>query len=456
MKILMVRPKASPETIGLQHLMVVEPLELEILYASKRAQDSAVIVDMLLEKKPFGHFVREHQPDVLCVTGYITNVSTIHDYCKTAKQLVPKINTIVGGVHCEVCPEDFDHEAIDFRVVRNATKIFRNLLDHIDIMGELPHGVLTKGDSLEHIQLPAFDFSTPLPDRSACNRYRNQYFYIFQDKVALLKTAYGCPYTCTFCFCRIITEGKYFQRPVSDVIMELEQINEKEIYIVDDDFLINKNWLRLFIDEIKKRKIKKHFLVYGRADFIANNPGMMQELAETGLKTVIVGFESFSEKDLELYDKKIPVDLNKEAMRVLQKEKIECYATIIVPPDWDRKDFQEMVRVVKSLGIHFVNLQPLTPLPKTGISFPEKDIILPKSEYDKWDLAHVSVRPQKMSVPDFYREILRAYHDILYDPKVILKFLVSYKPSMLWRMFKGGHKVTRQYKTKIKEARRYA
>jgi hypothetical protein len=31
MRILFVRPEPSPDTIGLQHLMVVEPLELEIM-----------------------------------------------------------------------------------------------------------------------------------------------------------------------------------------------------------------------------------------------------------------------------------------------------------------------------------------------------------------------------------------------------------------------------------------
>jgi hypothetical protein len=31
MKILFVRPKPSKETIGLQHVMIVEPLELEVL-----------------------------------------------------------------------------------------------------------------------------------------------------------------------------------------------------------------------------------------------------------------------------------------------------------------------------------------------------------------------------------------------------------------------------------------
>ncbi|NJK96956.1 MAG: hypothetical protein HC905_20370 [Bacteroidales bacterium] len=95
MKILMVRPKPSPETIGLQHLMIVEPLELEILSALKRESDSVVIVDMILEKRSFDSFVLEHKPHVLCVSGYISNVSAMISYCETAKHYFPNISTVV-------------------------------------------------------------------------------------------------------------------------------------------------------------------------------------------------------------------------------------------------------------------------------------------------------------------------------------------------------------------------
>ena len=304
MKIMMVRPKPSSETIGLQHLMVVEPLELEILCTLKRNTDSVLVVDMILEKRSFISFVKEYQPDVLCVTGYITNVPTMIAYCEMARHISNHIITIAGGVHCEVCPEDLDHEAIDFRVVRNAARIFTDLLNHIDKKTELPKGVLKKGESPENVQLPEFDFRVPFPDRESCSRYRNKYFYIFQDKVAVIKTSFGCPYNCSFCFCRIITDGRYFQRPLHEVMQELEQIKGKEVYIVDDDFLADKKRLQVFISEIKQKKIDKHFLVYGRADFIAKNPDIMHELAEIGLRTVIVGFESFSDKELVFIQQK--------------------------------------------------------------------------------------------------------------------------------------------------------
>lgn len=468
MKILMFRPKPSPETIGLQHLMIVEPLELEILAALKRDEDVAVIVDLILEKRSFESFIEEHNPDVVCLTGYITNVSTIITYCESAKFIDDNITTIVGGVHCEVCPEDFEHPAVDFRVVRNAAVNFTALLDHIDKKSTLPPrvfeptdsleksalppGVFGPTDSLEKKTLPPFDFKVPFPDRASVARYRHEYFYIFHKHVALIKTSFGCPYQCSFCFCRVITSGKYIQRPLADVIQELEQIKESEIYIVDDDFLVDRKWLQRFIAELKARNIHKHFLVYGRADFIAANPDIMHELAEIGLRTVIVGFESFSDKELDNYNKHTSVAIYKETMAVLQREKMDVFATIIIPPDWDKSDFKQMVTVIKSLKIHFVNLQPLTPLPKTGVSFPADQIIIDKLNYPHWDLAHVSVQPTKLSVAAYYKEILKAYNAILYSPDVLWKYLTTYSPVMLFKMLVGGYRVSKQYNQKIKDA----
>jgi len=51
----MVHPKPSPETIGLQHLMIVEPLALEILSALKRDEDTVIIIDLILEKDQLNH-----------------------------------------------------------------------------------------------------------------------------------------------------------------------------------------------------------------------------------------------------------------------------------------------------------------------------------------------------------------------------------------------------------------
>ncbi len=452
MKILMVRPQPAQQTIGLQHVMIVEPLELEVLGALRRAQDEVVIVDMILECQPLEYFLRLHRPDMICVTGYITNVATMGEYCLAAKAFNSRIHTVVGGVHCEVCPDDLDLPGIDFRVVRNPVTMFPQLLDHLDLGADAPTGVLASGQACIQTELPALDFNYATPDRSLVADYRKHYFYIFHDKVALLKTSFGCPFNCNFCFCREITRGLYRQRPLAETLDELESLPQKEIYIVDDDFLADRRFLRAFLDGLKTRKIHKHYLIYGRADFIAENPDLLEQFRNQGLTTVIVGFESFFEEELAQYAKNSDVQTNRRAMDVLNRLDIDCFATIILNPDWCRRDFDRLEKELKDLQINFVNLQPLTPLPGTQMEVPKDTLLIAREDYPKWDLAHLSIQPTRLSVPDYYREILRLYNRVLFQPRVLVRFLLKYKPKMLWKMIQGTSRVSRQYREKIKEA----
>lgn len=456
MRILFVRPKPSAVTIGLQHVMIVEPLELEVLASLVSTEDKPIIIDMILENRPIEYFINRKKPELLCVTGYITNVPAMVHYCQVAKKINPGIITIVGGVHCEVCPGDLDDTSIDYRVVRNATTVFPLLLEYIKYNRDLPKGILRPYEQVSPSELPPFDYYFPVPDRETTARYRKKYFYIFHNRVALIKTAFGCPYSCNFCFCREITQGEYCVRQLDEVIDELISIKEKEIYIVDDDFLTSRTRVKRFIEANRSANLDKHYLLYGRADFIANNPDIMLDFRSIGLRTVIVGFESFFDHELERYNKNIDSKTNEEAVGVLHSHNIDCYATIIVSPDWGKNEFASCKEKIRNLNIHFVNLQPLTPLPGTGMKATDEELIIPYSDFSRWDLAHVTIRPEKMSVADFYKHILKLYNSILFQPPVLIDYIKRYDLLMLWKMIKGSFMVWRQYMLKIREAKQNA
>jgi radical SAM superfamily enzyme YgiQ (UPF0313 family) len=107
---------------------------------------------------------------------------------------------------------------------------------------------------------------------------------------------------------------------------------------------------------------------------------------------------------------------------------------------------------LKSLGIHYVNLQPLTPFPGTGIVVDPDSLLIKRDDFPRWDLAHISMKPEKMPVTQFYREIIRLYDSIVFQPNIILKYLVQYTPVQWWRMIRGSYLVRRQYMDKIREA----
>ncbi|MCU0371237.1 MAG: radical SAM protein [Bacteroidales bacterium] len=301
---------------------------------------------------------------------------------------------------------------------------------------------------MDEASLPPYDFFFPVPDRTLTKKYRGKYFYVFHNKVALMKTSFGCPFNCKFCFCRKITGDIYHARPLAEVIDELQGIQEKEIYIVDDDFLLDPGRISSFIRLLKERDIRKKYLVYGRADFIAAHPDIIRGFKEVGLRTVIVGLESFFDDELIDFNKRTTGSMNELAMKILNKSGVDCYAAVIISPSWGYKEFEAAAKTMNALGIKFVNLQPLTPLKGTGIDVDEGSLVIKRSDFEKWDLAHVSIRPEKMSTAEFYRCILKLYEDIIYKPRHLFSFM-KHPPAMQVKMYRGLRKVRKQYKSNI-------
>lgn len=448
MNILFLRPPPPDETIGLQHVMIVEPLELEIMATLVEPNHKVTIIDLILEKQSSSWFIQKLNPDIVCVTGYITHTQQMLNICKEAKRHNQNTVTVVGGVYIEKVPETIDDEVVDYRVVRNAVQSFPQLLDFLMGKADFPEGILRKNEVLNDSLLPAYNFSVPIPNRALTKNYRSKYFYVFHNKVALLKTSFGCPFPCSFCFCRKIAGDNYSERPLEDVIHELKSISEKEVYIIDDNFLVSEKRVRRFLDLLKEHHIHKKYLIYGRADFVAAQPELMRELKQQGLRTIIVGFESFNDDELTSLNKSTSALTNEKAMGILNKNGIDCYASVIAMPNWDKADFDRATKKMIELKIRFLNIQPLTPLEKTDIVFDDTNLIISRSDFAKWDLAHVVIKPEKLSVQEYYYEILRMYTRVLFRPTNIIHHL-KYPIKMQLRLLIGAYKVKKQYEKKI-------
>lgn len=450
MTILLIRPKPPSETIGLQHVMICEPLELEYLSSNIDMYDVDVhIIDMILEKRPLSYFLDLYKPDIVGITAYITHVGIVKNMAKLIKSILPNSAVIVGGVHAEVVPQDFVSEHIDYIICNNPIRTFQKIVESIintsntknDIEGSYKSGIVYEKTA---------SFNYKMPDRAKVSHYRSKYYYMFHNPCALIKTSFGCPFNCSFCFCKEVTGGKYYARDINEVIDEIKSINEQEIYIVDDDFLFNPKRLNTFCDLLEKENIKKFFLVYGRADFIANNEAIIKRLAKNGLRAVIVGIESVREKDLIDYNKKTTNDINEKAVSILKKYDIELYATMILQLDYTKEDFKDLEKNIKKMDITFVNLQPLTPLPGTDIfdKYKEK-LIVSRKDYAKWDLAHIVLKPEHMSIRAYYYQIIRLYFKIVLRPKSIIKMLKKYGLFPVLKMWYGSNFVSFQYIKKM-------
>ncbi|MBO4784045.1 MAG: cobalamin-dependent protein [Lachnospiraceae bacterium] len=451
--------------------MICEPLELEYISANIEALGHTCnIVDMIIEKKNVPYFVKLYNPDVVGITGYISHVNIMKRYAKEAKEVNENIVTIIGGVHAEVNPGDFESSYVDYIIRANGIRTFIDILNKLEKDKEKNNGelkndgketseIIGEEDEIECIYVPGkkppkkdTTFNYLYPDREKVNKYRSKYYYMFHRNCTLIKTSFGCPYNCKFCFCRQIMDDQYFARDLEDIVAELETIPETEIYIVDDDFLVGRERILKFCDLLEQKGIEKKYLIYGRADYVAANEDVIKRFKEVGLRAVIVGLESCDSKQLDDYNKRTNVEINEKAVGILKKYDVECYGTFILGLDWTKEDFNALHKWIKKLGLVFVNLQPLTPLRGTDIYEKYKPrFIVREDEYEKWDLAHLVVRPDNISVRKYYWYTMVLYYKITANPVSGWYMVKKYGLHDTLKLSFGAVAVNNQYWKKLIE-----
>lgn len=164
------------------------------------------------------------------------------------------------------------------------------------------------------------------------------------------------------------------------------------------------------------------------------------------VRCVFVGLESFKSSELNDYNKRTTVETNNKAVRILEKYGMQCYSGLIVGYDWDRSDFDSLIGYLNSFEHPMVNIQPITPIKGTPYYEKVRHLITEdETRYERFDMAHVVMKPQKMSVRAFYFNILRAYLKTSASAAGKRYIRQRYGMKVYRRVRRGAYKIMRQY-----------
>jgi len=454
MRILFVRPPVPPHTIGLKHIMICEPLELEYAAAGLNGHEIQ-IMDLIIEKN-FENRLKKFQPDVVATSCYITGVNEVIKLCRKTKLWNKSCFTVAGGVQAAQVPEDFADASVDCIVTGDGTSLMPLLIQALERRAPLENipglafpvspgkVMLTEGKPY----MPEAD-SLPFPRRDLVAHLKHQYYYLLHQPVATMKTTWGCWYKCNFCYTWRITDGMPYSRSPESIIEELASIEAEDVYIVDDIFLINKARLRKLADLLKERNIRKKYLVYARADFIAENEHVIAEWADLGLSAVFIGLEAATNRELDSMNKECTVDYNRKSIEVLRKYRVDTYGSLIPNPDYTPDDWKRLWKFVEDTGLYYVNISPLTPMPGTVIwSQYKENVTVPREAHGLWDLSH-ALLPTRMPLKAYYRALLKLYAKTILDISRADRHVQRTLPSVWsWkylRLLWGALKIGKQF-----------
>jgi hypothetical protein len=83
--------------------------------------------------------------------------------------------------------------------------------------------------------------------------------------------------------------------------------------------------------------------------------------------------------------------------------------------------------------------------------FEEKknDLIIPYQEHEKWDMAHLVVKPGRLSVRKYYFHIISLYYKITVTPKNMRYMFRKYGVRTTMKLSAGAARITCQYIRRI-------
>lgn len=409
MNVLLIRPR-SANMITHVGVIDLEPLDLEYLYTVTKEEGFACTIhDDLLQPRDLTEVLREANPQVVAIGGYITQEKIMLSVAEQVKQYDSSIFVILGGVHAEVNYERFYSTAVDAIVHTSSLAPFRQLL-HLVQAGNVTPEKLQQVDGICYARGGEWFVTSkvaidpdelPIPDRSHFNQNKHLYRYLGYSPCAIVKTAFSCPYQCNFCYCRKINQGRYASRDIELVVQEIEGIECESIHIIDDSFLLDRVRVLRFVELIKSRHIEKSFIFYSRSDFVVQNEDVIRQLAEIGTKGIIVGLEALDDSTLGGYGKQVTQDMNEQCVETLARHNIDCLALFIIGVDATKEDFENLYRWVKRVNLKYASVSMFTPIPGTDI-YDQYASKLTSRNIEDWDFLHLVIAPTNMTKQAFY------------------------------------------------------
>jgi radical SAM superfamily enzyme YgiQ (UPF0313 family) len=411
MKVLLIEPAKSPMTLGGEDVSLFEPLALEYVAAGVAEHHDVQILDMRIDDT-LEETLIDFKPDVVGLTAYTVHVKPVRKLCKRVKAWNPEVLTVVGGHHATVAAADFVSPHIDLVVKGEGVEPFRQITARHET-GKGFDGIagveVCEGDRLVSgpEQAPFELDAAPMPMRSLTAGYRGSYYSEWLKPLATMRTSKGCPYRCSFCAQWKTARGRYLKRSIDAIVEELATIDEKCVFFADDESLVDVERMRTLAQLIKEAKLRKRLFFYGRSDTIARHPDLLEAWREAGLERIFVGFEFFRDDDLEYVGKGTTVKDNTRAVKVLKELDIDIYASFIVRPEFDYRDFHCLRHYIRKLELDFATFAVLTPLPGTDL-YDQLEHRLLTHDTDFYDFLH-TVLPTTLPMEEFFDELMGLY-----------------------------------------------
>jgi radical SAM superfamily enzyme YgiQ (UPF0313 family) len=362
-------------------------------------------------KKYLTSVMAKIKPDLVGLSAMTWQYDTCIKIAHLLKVLQPEVKIVIGGYHATLMHEEIaaskESQWIDFMIRGEGEEACRRLvngLDGHDDLAAIPSLSYKKdGGFVHNPRGENLDLNTiKLPIRD--ERRLTWGYHILASKIELVETSRGCTRACNFCSMRHMYGRTFRTYPISRVLADIDDIyyNRKTrwIFITDDNIVLNPARVMELCDAIIARKYKGLNLVV-QADCItmATQEKMVAKMAEAGFRSVFLGIENGSVKNLQSAGKGDIVSSSKKAIDNCHRYGMMVIGGLIFGfAEDDEESIKGNYEFFKAIGADASYCQLLTPYPKTAMreQLLEQGLVTNQTDYKKYNGLWPNVRTKHL------------------------------------------------------------
>jgi radical SAM superfamily enzyme YgiQ (UPF0313 family) len=244
-----------------------------------------------------------------------------------------------------------------------------------------------------------------------------------------IQTSRGCPRDCEFCAASLRIAAGFQQKPVRRVVAEIEAAKriagQSFFEFADDNTFVNKSWGKEFLRAILPLDIQW----FTETDVsVADDEELLDLLADSGCRQLLIGFESPTASDLCGLDtrdwKRRQSDRYLDAIDRIQSRGVSVNGCFILGLDEHTPEsFSQLKEFIDRSGLLEVQLTVLTPFPGTPLyrRLQQEGRLLSDRFWDRCTLFDVNYRPKRMSVADLESGLQSLFREVYNEREYVAR-----------------------------------
>lgn len=333
-------------------------------------------------------------PDLVLIQVYITNAKRAYAIAKQYRDR--GIFVALGGLHVTSLPHEAEPFA-DAIFIGPAEQTLPEFIEDFRGKRTKKRYISTDGRTI---------IGQPLIRRDLIKRKK----YLVPNSLVISR---GCPHHCDFCYKDAFFKGgrSYYTQKVDEILEEITRLEGRHLYFLDDHLLGNPQLAEQLFDGM--RGMNRVFQGAATVQSILEGD-LIEKAAKAGLRSLFVGFETFSIENLKQSNKNQNLKHSYErAAKRLQDLGIMINGSFVFGLDSDNQDvFKRTVEWGVENAITTATYHILTPYPGTRLyqAMLDSGRIL-TSDWDFYDTRHVVYQTKNMSAKQLEDGYHWAYHE---------------------------------------------